>query len=181
MKKTSVIIALSTIALYACGGSDTTNGVTSDNSKQELIAKLSNTSWNKECTPYYKNATENSTISWYVNITIDIDSSLKTTYTTNYFRPTDTVCNATIFDTTDISRLEITNKIMSEESIEAYGLNENFIYHSDKSDALAVYTLIYLDSEKLYFGQASSSNNGDTAETRHSSISLDDYFTQIIN
>ena len=86
-----------------------------------------------------------------------------------------------MFDTLDISKFEITGKVISEESIEANGLNETFIYSSDNRDLPPNYTLIYIDSEKLYFGQKSGSNLGETPETRHSSISLDNKFTQIIN
>ncbi|PHR83959.1 MAG: hypothetical protein COA59_09980 [Colwellia sp.] len=86
-----------------------------------------------------------------------------------------------MFDTLDISKFEITGKEISEESIEANGLNETFIYNSDNRDLPPNYTLIYIDSEKLYFGQKTGSNLGETHETRHSSISLDNNFTQIIN
>jgi hypothetical protein len=105
----------------------------------------------------------------------------KATNITEFFRPSDTACASMMFNTTDISRLEITDKIISEESIEAYGLNETFIFSSDKTNLSPRYTLIYIDSERLYFGQKSGSNLGKTPETRHSSISLDDYFSQIIN
>jgi hypothetical protein len=85
------------------------------------------------------------------------------------------------FNTIDISTLEITGKVISEESIAANALNETFSYNSDNRDLPPNYTLIYIDSEKLYFGQKSGSNLGLTPETRHSSISLYNNFKQILN
>ena len=70
--------------------------------------------------------------------------------------------------------------MISEESIKANGLNEIFSYNSDNRDLPPNYTLIYIDSEKLYFGQKSGLNLGETLKTRHSSISLNNYFRQII-
>ena len=86
-----------------------------------------------------------------------------------------------MFNALDISKFEITGKVISDESIEASGLNETFIYNSDNRDLHPNYTLIYIDSEKLYFGQKSGLNLGETPEKRHSSISLDNYFTKIVN
>ncbi|NQZ20868.1 MAG: hypothetical protein HRT53_02335 [Colwellia sp.] len=179
MKNISITIALSSMFLFSCGGSE--GDAATDTSKKDFIANLSNTSWKKECFPYSALSTDNSTALWYINIKVSINSSLKSTYKTEFFHPTDTVCNSVMFNTIDISKLEITDKVISEESIEAYGLNETFIYNSDSSDSAPSYTLIYIDSEKLYFGQKSGSNIGKTPETRHSSISLNDYFSQVIN
>lgn len=86
-----------------------------------------------------------------------------------------------MFDRLDISDFKILGKIISEESIAARGLDETFTYNSDSRDLPPNYTLIYIDNEKLYFGQQSGENIGDTPETRHSSISLDDYFIKVIN
>jgi len=179
MKNISITVALSSMILFSCGGSE--GDVATETSKKDLIENLSNTSWKKECFPYNNLSSDDSKVLWYVDIRLSIDSSLKSTYRTEFFRLTDTKCDSMMFDTLDISKFEITGKVISEESIEAYGLNEIFIYNSDNSDPPPNYTLIYIDSEKLYFGQKSSSNLGETPETRHSSISLDNYFTQIIN
>ena len=165
--------------LFSCGGSD--GDTATETSKSDSIVKLSNTSWEKECSPYNKLSSDELKGLWNVKIKLSIDSSLKSTYRTEFFHPTDTECDSMMFDTLDISKFEITDKVISEESIEAYGLNKTFIYNSDNSDPPPSYTLIYIDSEKLYFGQKSDSNLGKTPETRHSSISLDDYFSQIIN
>jgi hypothetical protein len=185
MKNISITIALASMVLFSCGGSEGDGGskgdATTEMSNQDVIANLSYTSWKKECFPYDKLSTDGSPVSWYINIRLRIDSSMKATYKTEFFRPTDTACASMMFNTTDISRLEITDKIISEESIAAYGLNETFIFSSDKNNPPPRYTLIYIDSERLYFGQKSGSNLGKTPETRHSSISLDDYFSQIIN
>ena len=179
MKNISLTIALSSMVLFSCGGSE--DDIVTETSKKDFIATFSHTSWKKECFPYNNLSTDDSKVSWYINIKLRIDSSLKSTYITEFFRPTDTVCDSMVFNTTDISRYEITDKVISEESIEAYGLNETFIFNSDNSDPPPSFTLIYIDSEKLYFGQKSGSNLGKTSETRHSSISFDDYFSQIIN
>ena len=179
MKNISITIALSTIVLFSCGGSE--GGSDTGTSKKDLIAKLSNTYWEKECSTYNKLSSEELTDLWNVKIKLSIDSSLKSTYRTQFFHPTDTECDSMMFDAIDVSTFEITDKIISEESIEANGLNETFIYNSDNLDLPPNYTLIYIDSEKLYFGQKSDLNLGVTPETRHSSISLDDYFSQIIN
>jgi len=180
MKNIAITIALSSMVLFSCGGSDG-DTTTTETSDKDYVTSLSNTSWKKECYPYSALDTDNSTILWNINVKVSINSSLKSTYKTEFFRPTDTKCDSMMFDTINISTYEIKGKIISEESIEAYGLNETFIYNSDTSDSPPRYTLIYIDSEKLYFGQKSGSNLGKTAETRHSSISLDDYFSKIIN
>ena len=164
-------------ALFSCGGSGG-NAVT-ETSQSESIVKLSNTSWEKECSSYNKLSSDELTDVWNVKIKLSIDSSLKGTYRTEYFHPADTACESMMFDTLDISNFEIIGKIVSEESIEAHGLNETFIYNSENRSSLLNYTLIYIQSEKLYFGQQSDGNLGETPETRHSSISLDNYFTQI--
>jgi len=187
MNNVSITIALSAMVLFSCGGSEgnasAEGSAVTDTSQEDFIASLPFTSWKKECFLYNPLSTDDSQVSWYINISLRMDSSLKATYITSFFRPTDTVCDSMLFTTTDISRFEITGKVTSEESIEAYGLNETFIFSSDDSVPVPPpsYTLIYLDSEKLYFGQGSGSNLGETAETRHSSISLDDYFSQIID
>jgi hypothetical protein len=179
MKYISITIALSTMLLFSCGASE--GDTATEASNKDVIPNLANTSWKKECSPYNKLASDESGDSWNVKIKLSIDSSLKSTYQTEFFHPTDTKCESMMFDALDISKFEISGKVISEESIEAYGLNETFTYKSDKSDPAASYTLIYIDSEKLYFGQKSGSNIGKTPETRHSSISLNDYFSQIIN
>ncbi|WP_369433712.1 hypothetical protein [Psychromonas sp. MME1] len=179
MKNLTITIALSSIFLFSCGGSDGDSAT--ETSKSDPIAKLSNTYWEKECSPYNKLSRDELKEAWNVKIKLSIDSSLRSTYRTEYFHPTDTECDSMMFDTLDISKFEITGKVISEESIEANGLNEIFIYNSGNRDFSPNYTLIYIDSEKLYFGQKSGSNLGETVETRHSSISLDNNFTQIIN
>jgi hypothetical protein len=178
MNNKLIAIAFSSIALFSCGGSDGEKDT--NTSKQDLIENLSNTSWKKECVPLSTSSTDGSIISWYININISIDSSLKSTYKTAFFRPTDTLCESVVFDTLDISTFTLTDKIISEESIAAFGLNETFIYTSENGNSPPRYTLIYINSEKLYFGQNSGVNLGKTPETRHSSISLDEYFIQII-
>lgn len=179
MNKTLIIMSLTTMMLFACGGSE--DSVANGTLNSDFKAKLSNTSWEKGCSAYNKFPTDALKDGWNIKIKLNIDSSLKSTYRTEYFHPTDTACNSMLFDTLDISNLTITGTIISEESIVANGLNEAFIYNSESNVSEASYTLIYIDSEKLYFGQKSGSNLGKTPETRHSSISLDDYFTQISN
>ena len=179
MKNILITIALSSMVLSSCGGSE--GDVATETSKSDFKAKLTNTSWGKECSPYNKFSSDELKDVWNVKIKLSIDSSLKSTYRTEYFHPADTECGSMMFDALDISKFDITGKVISEESIEANGLNEIFTYNSGNRDLPPNYTLIYIDSEKLYFGQKSAANLGVTLETRHSSISLDDYFTQIIN
>lgn len=164
--------------LFSCGGSE--GGAATETSKSDFITKLSNTSWEKECSPYNKLASDELKDLWNVKIKLTIEPTLKSTYRTEYFHPADTECDSMMFDTLDISKIEIKGQVISEESIETNALNETFIYNSDNRDLRDNYTLIYIDSEKLYFGQDLGSNFGVTPETRHSSISLDNYFTQII-
>ena len=184
MKNISITISLLSIVLFSCGGSGGGNsegiGV-SETPKSDFIAKLSNTSWEKDCSPYNKIPRDDLKDLWNIKIKLTIDSSLKSTYRTEFFHPADTECNSMMFDSLDISKFEITGKVISEESIAAKGLNETFIFNSDNRDLPPNYTLIYVDSEKLYFGQKSGSNLGETTKTRHSSISLDNSFIQIIN
>ncbi|MEW6989128.1 hypothetical protein AADZ91_00450 [Colwelliaceae bacterium 6441] len=177
MKNLIISITLSSFFLFACGGSDEDT----ETSKSSSTVKLLNTSWEKKCSPYNKFSNEELKDLWNVKIKLSIDASLKSTYRTTYYHPSDTECNSMMFDTLDISTYKITGKIISEESIEAKGLNETYVYNSENRDLPKNYTLIYIDNEKLYFGQPSGLNLGKTPETRHASISLDDYFTQIIN
>ncbi len=179
MKNISISFALSSMLLFSCGGSG--GDTATDTSKKDPAVNLSNTSWEKACSVYNKFSSGDSGTAWNVKIKLTIDSSLKATYKTAYFRPTDTKCDSMMFDTLDISKLDIKGKVISEESIAAYGLNESFIYSSENNDPPMNYTLIYMSSEKLYFGQKSGKNHGETPETRHSSISLDDYFSQVVN
>ncbi|RHW74679.1 hypothetical protein [Colwellia sp. RSH04] len=179
MKKIWIVLALSPFGLFSCGGSQ--DGEAPETIKTNLVAELSNTSWIKECSLATLYSEEESTDIWNVKVKLGIDSSLKATYRTEYYRATDTSCDFMEFDTLDVSTFTIKGKVMSEESVEAYALDEAFIYHSDNRANSVNYTLIYLNSEKLYFGQSSGANLGETSETRHSSVSLDNYFMQIIN
>lgn len=167
------------MVLSACGGSE--GGSANGTSTSDFQAKLSNTSWEKGCSAYNKFPSDELKDPWNVKIKLTIDSSLKATYRTEYFRPNDTGCNSMMFDALDISILDIRGKVISEESIDANGLNETFIFNSDNRDLPPNYTLIYIDSEKLYFGQQSAKGSGKTPETRHSSISLNNYFRKVIN
>jgi len=179
MKNIWIVITLSSTVLFSCGGSGDDNATETPNN--DFVVNLANTTWKKECSPYNKSTSEGGNTLWNVNIKLSIDSSLKSTYRTEFFHPTDTSCDAMMFDTLEISTFEIKGKATSEESIEAYGLNETFIYNSENNVNSANYTLFYIHSERLYFGQKSGSNLGETPETRHTSISLDNYFTQVIN
>lgn len=193
MKNISIVFAFLSIALVSCGetevGTDlsganstttvttATNG-TSDNS---WASKLSNTFWEKECSSYNKLSTDELVDEWNVKISLSIDESLTSTYRIEYFHPTDTECGSMLWNALYMSTFDIRGKIISDESIEVNGLNETFVYSSRDETLSSNYTLLYLNSEKLYFGQKSSLRLGETVDTRHSSISLDDYFTQIAN
>jgi len=178
MKNLWIAIVLSSMVLSSCGGSE--GGSVNATSTSDFHAKLSNTSWEKECSAYNKFPSDSLKDPWNVKIKLSIDASLKTTYRTEYFHPNDKGCNSMMFDALDISQFDIRGKVITEESIEANGLNETYTYNSGNRDLPPNYTLIYIDSEKLYFGQNSAKNSGKTMETRHSSISLNNYFRKII-
>lgn len=178
MKNSWIVLVFSSILLSACGGSE---GGSSNSSSSHFPLKLSNTSWEKECSAYNKFLSNELTDAWNVKIRLSIDSSLNATYRTEYFHPSDTKCNSMMFDALDISRFDIRGKVISDESIEAFGLNETFTFNSGNRTIPPNFTLIYVDSEKLYFGQATAKNSGDTPETRHSSISLNHYFRKVLN
>jgi hypothetical protein len=179
MKNVRIAIVLSSMVLSSCGGSE--EGSANGTSTNDFQAKLSNTSWVKECSVYNKFASDELKDAWNVKIKLSIDSSLKTTYRTEYFHPNDKECKSMMFDSLDISKFYIGGKIMSEESVDANGLDETFTYSSGNRELPPNYTLIYVDSEKLYFGQKSTKNSGKTIETRHSSISLYNYFRKAVN
>lgn len=179
MKNLSVVVALSSMVLFSCGGSSGDSDTST--AKKGLSANLANTSWQSTCSPYNKVSGDEFTDAWNVEIKLSIDVSLKATYRTEFFRPDDANCDSVVFDALDVSTFDIKGTITTEESIKANGLNETFTYNSDNRDLPISYTLVYINSEKLYFGQKSGDNLGDTPETRHSSISLDNYFTQVIN
>ena len=203
-KSGRISTALSFVILSGCGGSGGSGNSESANniatSKTEITTYLANSEWQKKCVPFDNQLSDeqnsDSSAPWNVNIKLTIDASLKANYKTEFFHLQDSDCAAMMFDTLDIARFEITDKVVSDESIAAFGLNQTLIYSSEgnssegngsegnNSEETAPklnYTLIYLDTEKLYFGQSTGDNLGKTSQTRHSSISLDDYFTQIIN
>lgn len=179
MKHLWITIALSSLGLTACGGSG--GDSSTDIAKSDDITNLANTAWIKECSPYNKLSSDDSNTTWNVITKLSIDDELKSTYRTEYFRPEDTLCETREFDSIDVSTFDIKSKVISDESIAAYGLNETFIYNSGDGVTSPMYTLIYVNSERLYFGQSSGDNTGETASTRHSSISLDNYFIQQVN
>lgn len=178
MKITSIAIVFLSMVLSSCGGSE--GGSANGTSTSDFQAKLSDTSWEKECSAYNKFPSEELKDAWNVKIKLSIDASMTATYRTEYFHPNDTKCNSMMFDSLDISKFDIRGKVISEESVDANSLNETFTFKSGNRDLTPNYTLIYIDSEKLYFGQNTAKNSGKTIETRHSSISLDKYFRKII-
>jgi len=178
MKNSWIAIVFSSMALSSCGGSE--GGSANETLTSDFQAKLSNTSWVKECSAYNKFSSDELKDAWNVKIKLSIDFSLNSTYRTEYFHPNDMKCNSMMFDTMDVSKFDIRGKVISEESIDANGLNETFTYNSGNRDLPPNYTLIYIDGEKLYFGQRSAKNSGKTLEARHSSISLNNYFRKVI-
>jgi len=179
MKNLRIAIVFLSMILSSCGGSE--EALTSGSSTNAFQEKLSNTSWVKECSTYNKFQSDELKDAWNVKIKLSIDSALNATYRTEYFHPNDTGCKSVMFDFFEVSKLSIRGRIMSEESIDANGLDEIFTYSSGNREITPSYTLIYVDGEKLYFGQISASKSGKTLETRHSSISLDNYFRKLIN
>jgi len=179
MKKVRIALVFLPLVLSSCGGSEgsSANGT----STNDFQTKLSSTSWVKECSVYNKFQSDELKDAWNVRIKLSIDAALNATYRTEYFHPTDTACKSMMFDHFDISTFSIKGRIMSDESIDANGLDEKFTYSSGSRENPPNYTLIYVDSEKLYFGQQTAKNSGKTPETRHSSISLNDYFRKVIN
>ncbi|MEI8666883.1 hypothetical protein P4S65_00055 [Pseudoalteromonas sp. B131b] len=169
-------VILSSFTLISCGGSENKT-VETDTPKENFIASLSSTSWERNCVPVYND----STVAAYNNNTLTINSSLQSTSIVELFDATDTACDSIISSLTYTSQLEVLDATISEESIEAFGLDSVPIEIPDNVEIQSSYTLIYIDSERLYFGQNSGSNLGETPETRHSSISLDEYFSKIVN
>lgn len=167
---------LSSFTLISCGGSQDVV-VNTDTSKEDFIASLSSTSWERMCVPVYNG----STVAAYNNNALTINSSLQSTSIVELFDVTDTTCDSIVSNITYISQIEILDTIISEESIEVYGLDSVPVSSPDDVEIQSTYTLIYIDSERLYFGQNSGSNLGETPETRHSSISLDEYFSKVVN
>lgn len=187
MKKIKLAsIVILSLVLFACGGSgsdstgaDTTGSDTVVNTtKEAFIKRISGTSWGKECFHIdhdYFTIPENN----YITFTITINSSLESITTAQAF--SEATCNHHSYASklTFTTQLEITDKIISEESIEVYGLNTYFIESPDITELPPSYSLIYLNSERLYYGIGSGANLGESKETRHSSISLDDYFLKL--
>lgn len=173
-------VIVTSITLFSCGGSGSSASDTNtlpNTLQEEVIASLSDSSWRRECIPVY----EESEIVAYHNNTLTINDSLQSISFVELFNETDTTCNSIVSSVTYTSQLDVLDEVISEESIEAFGLNSTPIDSPDGIEIRLIYTLIYIDGEKLYFGQSSGSNVGDTPETRHSSISLDDYFSKVIN
>jgi hypothetical protein len=192
MKKIQLasIVGLS-MTLLACGGSGSDpagsendssgadNGSVVYASKEEFIKKISETTWRRECFAAQINDLTDSKGS-YFDINISINSSLETITTAIPYSESDCNHHSRGIRFTFKAQLEITDKIISEEGIEVYGLNTYFIENPDIAELPPTYSLIYLNSEKLYYGVAAGSNSGESKETRHSSISLDNYFLQVL-
>ncbi|MGC3836064.1 hypothetical protein ACPSKX_18450 [Moritella viscosa] len=168
-------VILSSFTLISCGGSED-SVLDTDSSKEDFIASLSSTSWERKCVPVYND----STVAAYNNNTLTINYSLQSTSIVELFDVTDTTCDSIVSNVTFTSQIEVLDTIVSEESIEAYGVDSVPIDSPDNVEIQSTYTLIYIDSERLYFGQNSGSNLGETSETRHSSISLDEYFSKVV-
>lgn len=177
MKNVGIAMVLVSMILSGCGGSDA--GSTDKTSISDLQAQLLNTAWEKQCSAYNKFPSDRLQDAWNVKIKLNIDASLQATYRTEYFQPNDTTCKSMMFDALDITKLELAGKFISDESIEVNGLNETFLYNSGGKNLPQNYTLIYVNSEKLYFGKGSAKNSGKEPAVRHSSISLNDYFRKL--
>jgi hypothetical protein len=180
------VVGLS-ITLFACGGSSSGSDVEGSDiegsdiggsavyaSKEEFIKKISATSWINECSHMNINGLTDSKWS-YFDIKISINSSLESITTAIQFSESDCNHHSRGEKITFTTQLEVTDKIISEEGIEVYGLNTYFIESPDIAELPPAYSVIYLNSEKLYYGTSS----GKAKETRHASISLDDYFWQV--
>ncbi|MFT6986808.1 MAG: hypothetical protein ACJAT7_002652 [Psychromonas sp.] len=166
----------SSIILFACGGSSEDDPVV-DTAKSVFVESLSGTSWERECYPVYDGAT----LRAYNNSTLSINSTLQVTYNVELFAVADTTCNSLMQNVSFTSQFAITDKIISDESIETYGINSVFVDSPDITEMASTYSLIYIDGENLHLGVNSGTNLGDSPETRHSSISLDDYFSKVLN
>jgi hypothetical protein len=153
------------------------NEVVIDRTKEGFIASISDTSWNKECFPIYNG----SIISAYNSSELTIDSSLKATIIAKTFGLADASCYSILTDISYTFQMDLEGKVYSEESITAWAINLVFVESPDISEISSPYSIIYVDSERLYLGQNFGSNLGKTDKTRHSSISLDDYYLQILN
>lgn len=185
-------VLISSIALFSCGGSEgdsvtdkedatenedaTDNEDDVDSEKSDLIKSLASTSWERACFPVY----DGEIIVNYNNATMDINSELQSTSNVEVYSAIDSNCSVVKKTISYTAQLEITEKIITEESIEAYGLNVIFISSPDITKLYSPYSLIYVASEKLYGGVDSGNNFGETPETRHSSISLDEYFSKVL-
>ena len=186
------ILGLS-ITLLACGGSGSGSPVgdsgssspvgdsaSSTASKAEFIKSISGTNWTRECFSTEISGLTDSEYK-YFSINISISSSLESITTAYPFSQSDCNHHSSGRVIKFTTQLEVTDKVISENGIEVYGLNTTFIKSSDITEQPTSYGLIYLNSEKLYFGIATGSNSGQSEETRHSSISLDRYFWQALN
>jgi hypothetical protein len=185
--KIATLVLLCCTSLYGCGGGESNHtGVGHD-----LAASLAATSWQTSCSPYNKFPSDNLSDAWNVRIKLSINAALQASYRSEYFHPNDKNCTNMLFDTLHITTLSIKGKVMTVESIEAYALDETFSFFSGNKNLPPLYSLIYLDVEKLHFGRPpanhssahhSSANTatGKTPDTRHTSISLNDYFRKVI-
>lgn len=165
----------SSVALFACDGS--LIEPVADTEKESFVKSLSRTSWERECYPVY----DNTRLIAYNNSTFSINSTLQANYKVELFSLADTTCNSIINNVSFTRQFKIKDRIISDESIETYGINTVSVDNPYMIEMLSPYSLIYINNEKLFFGQNSGSNLGNTPETRHSSISLDDYFSKIVN
>jgi|GEM_PF-1310762 len=188
MKKNqlSSIVCLS-ITLFACGGSGSGSVDGSpeivpviDTTKEVFIKKISATSWVKKCfhtSSKYLTIPEDS----FISITISIDPSLESNTSVEVFSESTCSHHSVTKRLTFTDQIEIGEKVITEESINAYGINTFFVKSPDFTELPPSYSLIYLNSERLYYGKATGENLGQSKETRHSSISLDDYFSKVVN
>lgn len=135
--------------------------------KLAFEVSLADTDWEQSCIPEY----DDGEISAYNSVKLSINTLLVATYELDMFSVTDDTCSSSLGSFSASYQFEITEAITSDESIDAYGVNATGISN--------LYSLIYKDGEKLYLGQDSDSNLGETEATRHTSLAMDYPFTQV--
>ncbi|MGF1878349.1 hypothetical protein L4D77_24055 [Photobacterium frigidiphilum] len=176
------VLSMSSL-LIGCGSDSNSNSSTDEKTaiEKQLISEMSGT-WKNECFPVYDVENGNK-LSAYNTIVMTVDSDLSLTSSASVYDAADNKCESNSLLITMNTKIEVKGKAYSDESYEAYAVdvNKGEIVNGSWNTLSTTYTLVYIESEKFYFGQQTGNNTGESDAKRHSSLNLVEYFNQVIN
>ncbi|KXI23581.1 hypothetical protein [Photobacterium sanguinicancri] len=181
--KMLLVCALGFSSLIVGCGSDSSSESASDESnavKKQFSSEVVGT-WEKSCFPIYDPQDVNKILA-YNSMLMTVKSDLSSTSKVEVYATSDSQCLSSTKTITMDSKFDVDGKISTDESYEAYAVNiiPKSIDGGSWESESTVYSLLYIDSEKMYFGQPSTNNTGSSKDKRHSGLNLKSYYTKVI-